>query len=611
MLRGWAALLVFGLTVVVATLVVAFGLTDTLELPARDLIVRLAPSRPAGIAVVETIDEDSIRELGPWPWPRPLLASLVEQAADSGARGVVMDVLLADSRPGDAELARAMRRLPTIVVSVLNERGEWVLPPAPLLEAAIPAHGNFELDRDGIVRRFASTKQSGDRSLPALPLAAAASITSAPIPVGRSVAPAFRTRADAIPQITIASLLRGPRSVPALRGRLVFIGPTALALGDRVLTPTSRRDRADPGVTVHAAAAESLIRGEEIQQLPPLLAGVAAAAGVAFLLAGGRSRGRRVVVAFALGVTTIVAGTILLTVANLAIPVVTFLLAGAVAVAVIETLSVTATLRRSHAAAVTMERGLGLSTADWPVEVEERLEVLAGRLASHREHEAQARQLLAHELKTPLASMRGLTQLLGRFELTEAERRRVASLLEQEAGKLQSLVQALLELEQLPLREFSSGTPIIDLSELARLRSEFLQSSTERVLLVESAPSLHVRGDAALLERVIDNLVTNAIKYTPDHLPVTIRTRRVDGRAFLEVEDRGPGIRPADRQRIFERFVRGSTAAGTQGLGLGLSFVAEIARWHRGSILVEGPSEGGALFRLELPLTAEKVEEGN
>src|SRR6185369_444354 len=93
------------------------------------------------------------------------------------------------------------------------------------------------------------------------------------VPVGKSIAPAFRTRPRMVPQISAASFLRGATGASPV-GKIVFIGPTAFALGDRVLTPVSSR-RPDPGVTVHAAATESVIRGEEIRELPPIVAGLA------------------------------------------------------------------------------------------------------------------------------------------------------------------------------------------------------------------------------------------------------------------------------------------------------------------------------------------------
>lgn len=548
-------------TLVLVTLLLAFGVAEPLELPARDVMVRALPSKPARDVMVVAVDEKSLQAYGPWPWKRERIADLVTRMQP--ARAVVLDVLLTDPREGDDRLAAAMRRVPTIAVSVLDDRGEWLLPSPALRTAAIASHGNFELDHDGILRRLASTKQSKDRALTAVSVEAASLVTGKPIPVGVSISPAFRTPPGDVPQISAVDVQPG-----AVEGKLVFFGPTALALGDRVLTPASARHRPDPGVTVHAAATQSLIRGETIRVIPPIVAGVIAAVLTAAIVALREHRRRTVEIALAVLVITI--GALLLDRANLAIPYITLLLT----IAVIELVFVIEEIRAGRA--------------------------VTKRFAEHREREAEAKRLLAHELKTPLASMRGLTQLLGGFELSDSERQRVTSLLESEAGKLQSLVTGLLDLERLSLRDFTSSTSVIDLGELASRRVEFLRASTDRPLAAVTEPGVLVRADSVLIERIIDNLVGNALKYTPPSAEVAVRVRGRDGGAVLEVEDHGPGITSAERARIFDRFFRGTTAAGTQGLGLGLSFVSEIARWHGGDAEVDEANGGGSVFRIHL-----------
>jgi len=366
-----------------------------------------------------------------------------------------------------------------------------------------------------------------------------------------------------------------------------------------VLTPTSS-SLPDPGVTVHASATESLIRGETLRPLPPIVAGLLAGAlALAVLLLRG-SAPRRLAITAALLALLVAGGALLLSVGGLALPFLTLMAVVIAAAVTIEARLTAATLRRSREAASQMERGLGISHA--PVaEVGPRLEEIAIRIVERREQDAESKRLLAHELRTPLASMRGLTQLLGGFELSESERRRVTSLLESEAGKLQSMVNGLLDLERLPLRDFASSAGLVDLGRLTRERVDFLRASAGRPLNVQATDGLLVRADPVLIERVIDNLVGNALKYTAPPLPVIVTARPAGGAAVLEVEDRGPGITSAERERIFQRFFRGSSAGGTEGLGLGLSLVAEIARWHHGSVTLEEAPGGGSLFRLTLP----------
>jgi signal transduction histidine kinase len=127
-------------------------------------------------------------------------------------------------------------------------------------------------------------------------------------------------------------------------------------------------------------------------------------------------------------------------------------------------------------------------------------------------------------------------------------------------------------------------------------------------LTVSNAPGVLIRADAALIDRVVDNLVGNAMKYTSSPIAVTVRRRGAEG--VLEVEDRGSGIDEAERARIFDRFFRGSAAAGTEGLGLGLSLVAEVARWHGGSASVHSATESGSLFRVAFPLAPAVAKAG-
>jgi signal transduction histidine kinase len=553
---------------VAVTLLLAFDAADPLELPARDLILRRLPPRAAQHTVVVAIDEKSLREAGAWPWDRAKLATVVDRAADAGARGVILDILLAEPRRGDDKLATAAKRLPVIAVAAVDQDGRWVAPGPPLSESITAAHGNFELDDDGIVRLLSTTKQSRDRSMGALSVEAASIITGAPIPVGRSVAPAFRTRPGAIPLISASDLLRDASLARNLRGKLVFVGPTALALGDRVLTPATRGHQPDPGVTVHAAATESIIRGDVIGDLPPIAAGFLAAIGIAAILLARRRRIGATIV-----IVAIVAGGIALVAIGIAIPFITLLVSIVIAIGILETRIIVAALRSSEE-----------------------------RYVDHRERDEESKRVLAHELKTPLASMRSLTQLMNGFDLSDAERKRVASLLQHEAGKLETMVGTLLDLERLPLRDFPSSSAIVDLGELAAARVDFLRASTDRALFVTADRHVFVRADAALLERVVDNLIGNALKYTAG--AVTVRVARHGNDAVMEVEDRGPGISEAESEKIFDRFVRGTSAAGTNGLGLGLSLVSEIAKWHGGEASVDAMQGGGSRFRITLPLAA-------
>jgi signal transduction histidine kinase len=120
--------------------------------------------------------------------------------------------------------------------------------------------------------------------------------------------------------------------------------------------------------------------------------------------------------------------------------------------------------------------------------------------------------------------------------------------------------------------------------------------------LLSSAEPARLEGDPLRLAQVIDNLVSNAIKYTPDGGRIVVTSWVHGGRAWVEVTDSGIGIAAADRHQIFERFyrVRGKDTAG--GAGLGLAITKAIVEAHDGTIAVESELGAGASFRVSLPL---------
>jgi two-component system sensor histidine kinase KdpD len=107
--------------------------------------------------------------------------------------------------------------------------------------------------------------------------------------------------------------------------------------------------------------------------------------------------------------------------------------------------------------------------------------------------------------------------------------------------------------------------------------------------------------DPLLIEQVLTNLIDNAIKYTPKDMPISLTAKMDGGSILVEVADRGAGIPAGEEERIFEKFVRGSTAGG--GIGLGLTICRAIVNAHGGRIWVENRPKGGAIFRFTLPIS--------
>ncbi len=130
---------------------------------------------------------------------------------------------------------------------------------------------------------------------------------------------------------------------------------------------------------------------------------------------------------------------------------------------------------------------------------------------------------------------------------------------------------------------------------------------------VETTDGAIVSGDGAGLSRVISNLLSNALRYTARDSEVEVRVTRNGGSVILEVADRGPGVAPENRRRIFERFVRLDAARSTypEGSGLGLAIVDQVVRAHAGEVSVEEREGGGAVFRIRLPAAAASAAAGS
>lgn len=569
------------------------GVLAPVERILHDRRVRSLPAEPATRVAAVLIDEASLARVGRWPWSRDQLARLVDAAFRAGARGVAVDLLLPEEAPGDADLAEALGRGPSVLAAGLDDRGRWLLPGRPLRGTAL-GHVSFDLDQDGIVRRFASTRQADGTALPALSVAAARLMDPGlPIPVGRVLKPGFRHRP--VPSLGAAALLQGA-SGEALRGRIVFIGASAAGLGDRVVSPVSPGGTPEPGVLVEALAAEAILAGDLSRNAPFLADGVLAfalALGGALLLASPRG----VVQAAASGLLLVPFGVSALAFRSFHLDQAP--LAVAAALAATGGLAGLDGLRRARRAG----REAGSRIRD--------LEALQERLAAARREEAEARRVVAHELRTPLTSVKGLAQLLAQFDLDPSERSRVAGMVMAETTRLSGMVEALLDLERLRLRDFGTDARALDLSSAFEARAALLQAGTGRRLDAAIERGLRIRGDQVLLERVLDNLVSNALKFSPEGTPVALGLRHEGGDALLEVSDHGPGIPQEERRSVFGRFARGSSKELAPGLGLGLALVSEVVAWHGGSVEAGSGAAGGARISVRIPLLPSTAGEGS
>jgi signal transduction histidine kinase len=217
--------------------------------------------------------------------------------------------------------------------------------------------------------------------------------------------------------------------------------------------------------------------------------------------------------------------------------------------------------------------------------------------------------VVSHELRTPLTSVRGYLELLQQGEggpVTE-EQLRLMAVIDRNAGRLLRLVEDLLFVGQVDAGKLALELGPVDLGDLAVQSAETArtQAADSDIDLVLSQGLLPVLlGDGGRLGQLLDNLISNALKFTPRGGRVTVRTGRNREVAFVEVEDTGMGISAADQERLFERFFRTTTATAQAipGIGLGLSISQAIAEAHGGKIIVSSLLGVGTTFRFEARL---------
>jgi len=266
--------------------------------------------------------------------------------------------------------------------------------------------------------------------------------------------------------------------------------------------------------------------------------------------------------------------------------------------------------------AATLERSLALAH-DARKEAESARRALSEQNKRLRELDRlkdEFLSLVSHELRTPLTSIRGYLDLVLDGEAGEInpEQRRFLEAVERNSGRLLRLVGDLLFVAQADAGRLSLERASVDLSELAaHCVEEAAPAATEKsvslVLLAESVPSLV--GDRGRLAQVLDNLVSNALKFTPEGGTVQVRTSAHYEHVVLEVEDTGIGIPQDDQPRLFDRFFRSAVAEdqAIPGTGLGLAIVKAIVEAHSGRISISSREGVGTTFRVELPL-AERAE---
>jgi len=553
-------------------------------------------------SILLAIDEPSLNTYGGVRNLRQPLAQALEAIAAAKPKTVAVDLILADNvDPAiDARLEAAMRATPRLVLAcqLLPDGSAWEDPLARFrATAAGLGHVHAEPDAlDSVGRSLPLEKATQHERRWALALEAyrasrGATIVESPadLDVGGRVIPSslaggrlMRIRyvppSMTIPRVSLKALLDNPRLAAQFGGKVVFAGVTAqTAVRDWLFTPYSE-GKPMVGVEIHANAFETIAQGLFLRDAPLW---TVLAFSLLLVVAAGVVYGRFT------GVTANALAVVTLAIAH-ATPYVLF----------------THRVVFSFATPVS-SAWLSMITAG-----AYQFLVVRRRLRksdAERDRYRQAMHFVTHEMRTPLTAIQGSSELMSRYVLPEAKRKQIADLINSESKRLGRMIEMFLNVERLSAGQvelkhetFPAGTLMAGCVERALPLAERKQIR----ILTEAVPhELTLTGDRELMEYAFYNLLTNAIKYSPQRTQVTLAAARDDGHVRISVEDQGIGMDQKEVKKIFQKFYRTRRAeqSGEAGTGIGLSIVEQIVLQHGGTIEVASRPGQGSRFTMILP----------
>jgi len=211
---------------------------------------------------------------------------------------------------------------------------------------------------------------------------------------------------------------------------------------------------------------------------------------------------------------------------------------------------------------------------------------------------------VTHELKSPIAAIKLNLQTLEKHQLDEEKRKLLIDRCIKESNRLNDLCNNMLFASQIEGRQYKPAIEPFDLSEMVEdVVSDFAGRSS-RKFEEDIVSGCKAVGDKAMLRIAVNNLIENAIKYTPDNKPIMVSLSANQDVALIDIADLGPGIPDSEKKKIFDKFYRigNEESRKAKGTGLGLYLSSRIVSQHRGSIIIKDNTPTGSIFEIQIPV---------
>jgi signal transduction histidine kinase len=594
------------------------------------------PPKPAQReSVVLAIDERTLMDCGGIRGIRRPIARALWQLAAVKPKVVAVDVILADQGDpagdfaDDAALARAFHATPNLVLSTElidsghdsgNDAGNgggdgggrtWEDPRPEFARGARLGHVSTLMDKDGVTRSILIDQHNARVQRRALALEAfllsrggrtpresltftrfRGGLVSAEIQVGEVTIPVLEDRREhrrlmrvhffppdlSVPRVSMKSLLDDASLAAQFAGKVVFVGVTANSeIHDRLFTPFGLT----PGTEINAAAFETMAQGMFLTDVGTLWENLIA---LGLLLAIGLTF-RHLPGWWAYG-----AGGLLL-VGAILIPYVFFLHLRVFPFATLFLVAWLGTLTAASYYHLVVRRNLAIEQAS-------------------RERYQQAMHFVTHEMRTPLSAIQGSSELISRYPLTAEKRQQIALLINSESKRLARMVEIFLNVERLSAGQMELKREAIPVKQMMEVCVERVRPLAERkhigMTLGPVPEDLNLTGDRELMEYACYNLLTNAVKYSPQRTEVTASAWKHDTWIHIAIKDQGIGMDHKEVKQIFQKFYRTKKAeeSGEAGTGIGLSIVQQIVEQHGGRIEVTSRPGAGSCFTVVMAARA-------